>query len=92
MCELLSIAFEGIHPTFKHVPPRDPRFSIHAVWGRTNPQIKKKAEDKGRTHLETELSGLNGSHVSTRSCHENAQISVLDIMPARTSTNNNSII
>jgi hypothetical protein len=46
MCELLSMAFEGIHPTFKHVPPRDPRFSIHAVWGRTSPRIEKKAEDK----------------------------------------------
>jgi len=28
--------FEGIHPTFKHVPPRDPLDSIHAVF---NPSL-----------------------------------------------------
>jgi hypothetical protein len=26
------MAFEGMHPTFRQVPPREPRFSIHAVY------------------------------------------------------------
>jgi hypothetical protein len=39
MCELLSMALEGIQPTFKHVPPRAPRFSIHAVWGKESREL-----------------------------------------------------
>jgi hypothetical protein len=26
------MAFEGIHPTFRHVPPSAPRFSMQAVY------------------------------------------------------------
>jgi hypothetical protein len=44
MWELLSIAFEGMQPTFKHVPPSVPRFSIHAVWERKSQSIDLKPE------------------------------------------------
>ena len=75
MCELLSLALEGIQPTSKHVPPRVPRFSIYTVWGRTSHGLSlSKTIKKGRTHLETGLrgpklgqGGLYGSHVTTRS-------------------------
>lgn len=30
-CDECSSALEGMQPTFKHVPPRDPRDSTHAV-------------------------------------------------------------
>jgi hypothetical protein len=36
MCELLSMAFEGMHPTFRQVPPRAPRFSTQAVYAKTS--------------------------------------------------------
>jgi hypothetical protein len=37
-------------------------------------EFRKAPKIKSRTHLETELSGLNGSHESTRSCNKNALI------------------
>ena len=32
MCELLRSDFDGMHPTFKQVPPRVPRFSMQATF------------------------------------------------------------
>jgi hypothetical protein len=36
--------------------------------------LRKGRRQQSRRYLETELSGLNGSHVSTRSCNKNALI------------------
>lgn len=36
------MAFEGIHPTFRQVPPREPRFSMHAVCAKENRQSISK--------------------------------------------------
>ena len=48
--------------------------SLYTQSGDSKSMDLKKAENKSRTHLETELSGLNGSHVSTRFCNKNALI------------------
>ena len=64
-------------------------FYTRDLWG---DESKQKAEYKYRTHPETELSGLDGSNVSTRSCKRNNVIKVADKMAARTSTDNDSII
>lgn len=61
MWELLSIALEGMQPTLRHVPPREPRFSMQAVWVGLSPRLPAQVLN----YLETELSSLYSGHVST---------------------------
>src|ERR1700760_2955902 len=39
-CELLSIAFDGIQQTLRHVLPREPHFSMHAVCTEINKNLR----------------------------------------------------
>lgn len=59
------MAFEGMQPTFKHVPPNDPRFSTQAVY-RTSFSFYINAIDGKDTNSESELSCLDGTDVAPR--------------------------
>ena len=65
---MFNIAFEGIHPTFRQVPPSEPLFSIHAVCAKQKKGIKyerRYKREKQHTHPQTELGSLDRCDVST---------------------------
>lgn len=68
------MALDGIHPTFKQVPPKVPRDSTQAVYRiRKNKNIAHFYYFK-QTNLQTELGCLNSSNISTRSTTNNDNI------------------
>ena len=67
------IAFDGIHPTFKHVPPRAPRFSIQAVWSQ-RPSPRSRLPRVVKTYLEAELGSFDSGDVATWSTTDNDNI------------------
>lgn len=66
------MAFDGIHPTFRHVPPRDPRFSIHAVYIIVlSLRVRRDTSD---TYPQSKLCRLDCSHVSSWAYTKNLSI------------------
>ena len=72
MCELLRRDFEGMHPTFRHVPPRAPRFSTHAVCVDSRHQrtrspdvVSLRRKGSGSIHLQALLCSLDGRHIAS---------------------------
>lgn len=60
------MALEGMHPTLRQVPPREPRFSMQAVWV----VLSASHYSRGMKYLQTKLGSLDGSNISSGSYEE----------------------
>lgn len=75
---LWSRALEGMQPTFKHVPPRLPRFSTHVTCGtRVRSAGAGAEEERGlvrRAYFEAELGSFDCSNVAAGPSADNDDI------------------
>jgi hypothetical protein len=74
--------FEGIQPTLRQVPPRVPRFSIHAVFRtqvRNRGHCRRLLYDRGarRSHLQACLTSLNSRDISSNTTTNDNQVVLL---------------
>jgi hypothetical protein len=60
------MALDGMQPTFRHVPPSEPRFSMQAVCFKPKHSVEHEKRMKIETHSQTHLSSLDGSYVASR--------------------------